>query len=108
MPKRRCIQCGTLTDRTRCPTCQRAKDRERNARRPHYHGDYQRRRNELVAAAHAWGWPCAICHQPLHPDLAWPHPDSTTADHVNPGDPNSPLRPAHARCNSARGNRDSA
>jgi hypothetical protein len=108
MPPRRCISCSTLTVGTRCPTCSRAKDRERNASRPHYRGGYQAKRAHLVAMWHDLGADCWLCGEPLHPELVWPDPMSTTADHVVPGDPGSELRPAHGLCNSARGNRDSA
>lgn len=105
MPKRRCLGCSALTERTYCPTCQRARDRERNASRPHYSGSYQRLRAEAVAYWHATGAHCWLCGEPLDPSRRWPDPLSTTADHVTPGNPDSVLRPACLRCNSARGNR---
>lgn len=40
---RPCLDCGTPTEATRCPSCQRAKDRGRNHQRTHYHGDWERR-----------------------------------------------------------------
>ena len=103
--KVRCIDCRRQCTQTRCTSCQRARDRARNHTRPQYAGDYQQRRTGLINEAHATGAPCWICGHPLQPDAAWPHPLTTTADHVRPGDPTSPLAPAHLGCNSARGNR---
>ena len=105
MPPRRCISCGTLAPRTRCQDCQRAWDRQRNARRPHYQDGYAARRNAAVAYWHAIGAHCHLCGEPLEPERRWPDPRSTTADHLTPGDPDSELAPAHARCNSSRGAR---
>ena len=42
---------------------------------------------------------CWICGGPV--DLY----DPMQADHVIPGDPESPLAPAHRSCNAARGNK---
>lgn len=98
MAKRRCLDCPNLTTSTRCATCRAAKERRRAATRPHYQGDYKARRAQLQATAtHCW-----LCGQGL-PGYPWPHPLSTTADHVVPGDPTSELRPAHLRCNTSRG-----
>lgn len=100
MANKPCLDCGKLSPGTRCPDCRRARDRQRNATRPHYQGDYQRRRAALKATAtHCW-----ICREPLTGE-PWPSPRSTTADHVVPGDPSSELRAAHLACNSSRGAR---
>jgi 5-methylcytosine-specific restriction endonuclease McrA len=49
---------------------------------------------------------CAICGQPLNPDIKWPDPWCSTADHVTPiadgGSNNGPLRAVHNRCNRQR------
>lgn len=98
MPKCRCLDCGTLTPSTRCPNCQRSRQRTRNRERPHYHGDYRTRRAAVLAeATHCW-----LCGQPLT-SAPWPHPRSSTADHVTPGDSASELRAAHLGCNASRG-----
>ena len=106
MPLRRCLSCNALTQGSRCGGCRRAADRKRNAERPHYQGDYRRRADQAKAVWHATQAGCWICGGALDPHLPWPDPLSTTADHVRPGDPTSPLRPAHLRCYSSRGNRD--
>ena len=80
-----CLDCGTLTPNTRCHTCHQAS-------RKHYKGDYaQRSRQVRDTATHCW-----ICGQPAKPNDPW------TADHYYPGDPTSPLLPAHKSCNSRR------
>ncbi|USC18124.1 HNH endonuclease [Rhodococcus sp. 11-3] len=52
---------------------------------------------------------CGICGGPIDLSLPAGHKESWTLDHIIPlaqgGDPESPynVRPAHMRCNSARG-----
>lgn len=54
---------------------------------------------------------CCKCGQPLNPDLEWPHPWSTSIEHLVPlhhgGDPLDPdnLDAAHLHCNVKDGNR---
>jgi hypothetical protein len=81
MPKRPCLDCGRLSEGTRCPDHQRAKDRvtlqSKRTRRPRISRAEEARR---AAAVRAWrtrhgdvcpGWRCD------------PHPSSDlTADHV--------------------------
>lgn len=55
-----------------------------------------------------WGTVCWLCHKPIDLNVEHPHPDSFTIDHVLPrahggGDDVRNLRPAHRRCNNARG-----
>ena len=100
---RRCLDCGQLTRASRCPTCQQQRNAARNARRTHLHGDYPARRRALRAAAEAADAACWICGKPIDYAARWPDPASFTADHVVPGDPDSDLMPAHARCNASRG-----
>ncbi len=53
---------------------------------------------------------CALCGHPIDKSLPANHPMSWTADHIDPLSDGgaeialSNLRPAHMRCNSARGN----
>ena len=97
VPVRPCIEpdCPRLTRGTRCAEHQRQHDRARNARRTHYQGDYRKRAKQVRDSAVL----CHLCGQGARPGDPW------TADHVRPGDPTSPLRPAHKSCNSRRGNR---
>ena len=62
---------------------------------------YVKNRKKILATAEI----CAICGQPLHPELSYPHPLSTTADHIIPiargGHPNDldNLQAVHLMCN---------
>lgn len=105
MYARPCRRCTTPTrHRSRlCPACRRTHDHDRNNRRTHYAGTYPARRAQLRHEAEQANAPCWICGQPIAYHHDNPHPDSFTADHVTPSDPASELRPAHLRCNSARG-----
>lgn len=57
--------------------------------------------------------PCGVCGYPIDQQLKWPHPLSWSCDHIVPRSqlqPNDPrnwhisnARPAHLRCNTARG-----
>lgn len=96
--KRPCVTCGTLTEGlTYCEPCRLERERKRSARRGrrHYTGDYARRARAVRESASQ----CWICGEGARPDDPW------TADHVLPGDPASPLLPAHRSCNSRRGSR---
>jgi len=96
--KRPCFDCGTLTPATRCPPCAtRIATQRANKRppRPHYSGDYRRRAAQVRAnATHCW-----ICGRGAIDGDPW------QADHLQPGNPDSPLLAAHRSCNAARGNR---
>lgn len=56
------------------------------------------------------GWVCHLCELEVDPSLAWPHPRSTSLDHVVPlaaggiHDPEN-VRLAHLACNTAKGAR---
>ena len=92
--KRPCLDCRNLTEnKSRCDSCESRRDSIRNASRRHYAGDYAKR----AAAVRAGAVTCWICGLPRIEGDPW------TADHVLPGDPNSPLLPAHRSCNSRRG-----
>ena len=98
--RRVCLTCGTLTSNgSHCENCAQQKERTRSRQRGtrHYTGDYRRRAAQVRANATE----CWLCHEGAKADDPW------TADHVVPGDPTSPLAPAHRSCNSRRGNRPS-
>jgi len=59
-----------------------------------YTAQYRKQALEVRANATT----CWICDQGPKPDDPW------TADHVDAGQPTSPLLPAHRSCNSRRGN----
>ena len=96
MAQRPCITCGTPTPTTRCPTCE-------HTRRTQLYDNptYRATRETAQREQHT----CWLCGHPIPPNATWPNPHSLTLDHVHPGQPHSPLRPAHLTCNSARGNR---
>ena len=90
---RPCLVCRTPTPNTRCPACQREKDRA--TWEPGQYGGLYRRNRRTILAQSVRCWRCG-------------KPGATTADHIIPralggSDELSNLRPAHARCNSAAG-----
>lgn len=104
-----CIESGCPNPATSGPRCephrlaeQRARSKRRGAR--HYDHPY---RTHCAELRQAWtadpGTRCSLCARPLENREGF---DRWTCDHVNPGDPASPLAPAHPHCNSAKGNRD--
>ena len=94
-----CLTCGVLIDSgSRCETCRLERERKRDAQRgPRtlYSGDYKRRAREVRQNAVQ----CWICGGPARESDPW------TADHIYPGQYDSPLAAAHKSCNSARGNK---
>lgn len=63
-----------------------------------------------AAVIDAYGTECSICHRLIDLGRAWPDPECLTLDHVVPrslGGSNNlaNLRPAHKRCNEAKGAR---
>lgn len=94
-----CLTCGKLTtNASRCDPCHaahaRALDAKRDpAKRQHYKGDYRRRAKAVREAASV----CWLCGEGERQGDPW------QADHVVPGEPESPLMPAHRSCNIRRG-----
>jgi len=98
--KRPCLDCGKLTELgNRCQyharIVQAKRDEQREPKRIHYKGDYQKRAKQVRDNATS----CWICKEGYRPNDPW------TADHLIPGDRYSPLASAHRSCNSRRGNR---
>lgn len=105
---RPCLDCGALTTiGNRCEKHQMARGREKQRREANsierqakkkllYSNPDYRRRAALIRQNAVVCW---LCKKPGRVGDPW------TADHVNPGDPNSELRPAHRSCNSKRGNK---
>ena len=103
--RRPCLVCGSLSFGSRCDVhqaeanayMQRRKDTpERLAKkRLMYNTDYRRRRKEVLSNAIE----CHLCKRPFVSG------DEVEADHLLPGNPNSPLAAAHRRCNQSRGDK---
>ena len=90
-----CLECGVLVlGRNRCDTHYRKYliKYESTRNREHYKGDYKTRAKRVRENATV----CWICLK------SFTDPAEITADHYNPGDPYSPLLPAHKSCNSRR------
>jgi hypothetical protein len=91
---RTCLDCRSLSaNGSRCQTCTGRREAGRAAGRAHYRGDYRKRAAEVRATATI----CWLCGDGVRVDDPW------TADHVDPGNPDSILLAAHRSCNSARG-----
>lgn len=93
-----CLDCGTLVrGSNRCPEHKAINEikRQRKKNRGHYRGDYGKRSKFVRDNAEV----CWLCGDGYRADDPW------TADHYYPGEPDSPLLPAHRSCNSRRGNK---
>jgi 5-methylcytosine-specific restriction endonuclease McrA len=100
---RPCLECGTLAHGSRCQIHQAELDRKNEQRK----NTYERRRRKaalydsnyrkLARGVKAAATHCHLCGKPFTTQ------DRIEADHVLPGDPNSPLAPAHRLCNQKRG-----
>jgi hypothetical protein len=94
-----CLKCNQLTtDGSYCRACRpvRVESPERRARKAQlYNSDYRRQAKQLKATATH----CHICNR------AFEYGDRVEADHLIPGEKNSPLAPSHRVCNQRRGNK---
>lgn len=98
-----CLDCGKLSrNGSRCDAHQKVKKKQWDAPKAarkratgQYGGDY-RKRARLIRETAVYCW---LCGGEPRTD------DPMQADHVIPGDPMSPLAPAHRSCNAARGNK---
>jgi hypothetical protein len=90
-----CLGCGKPTETSRCPACRLPSAPWTAAKRQLYGNDYRKRAKQVRDTATT----CWICGGGPSPTDPW------QADHLNPGDPASPLQAAHRSCNIARGNR---
>jgi 5-methylcytosine-specific restriction protein A len=103
MARRPCLtpRCAGLAPpgQPRCTTCEQAHQRERNATRSHYHGDWAKLAREAVAAHRAThgDW-CPGWRRPPHPAT------DLTADHIDPRSLAAGIRILCRGCNSRRGN----
>lgn len=100
---RPCIICGTLSrGSNRCDDHKKSqirseeKEAERAAKKKILYGPHYRKRAAQVRATAS---ACHICGEGARPNDPW------QADHLIPGDPMSPLAPAHRSCNAKRGDK---
>jgi hypothetical protein len=93
MTVRTCLDCGIPTVRTtRCPDCERQRQRNRNAARGDRYGlEHRRLRRQWAAIVNSGTVTCARCHRLIVPSSRW------HLDHL----PDGSSHPAHARCNEA-------
>jgi 5-methylcytosine-specific restriction endonuclease McrA len=94
MPRRPCLQCGTLTPGTRCPYCTRDRDRARGSRQQRgYDRAYEQARDTAIRGATH----CATCGQPFTTD------NPATGGHVvarrRGGSTSDGIKPECRRCN---------
>jgi len=100
---RPCSTCGKLTrGQNKCEKHQaemmaqlELKRRMRKMASGQYSGDYKKRAKQVRDTAVI----CHICKEGFRLGDPW------QADHLIPGNPVSPLAPAHRSCNAARGNK---
>lgn len=99
-----CLICNVLTSgdtycklhKLEADERERIRQRGRKAGRTLYNStNYRKQRAWLKATATH----CHLCKQPFT------NRGDITADHLIPGNPNSPLAAAHSLCNSRRGNK---
>lgn len=99
-----CLDCQMLTknDESRCDVHQKRVDELAAIRRAgvkkatgQYSGDYKKRAKEVRLNAVV----CHLCGEGARWGDMW------EADHLYPGEPDSPLLPAHRSCNQRRGNK---
>ena len=101
-----CVICGTLSRGSRCPEHQKELDTRKQAAKnsdPNYKAKksalygyaHQQARRQVIATAII----CHICSKPFT------YGEKIDADHLIPGDPYSPLAPAHPSCNRSRGSK---
>lgn len=104
---RPCLTCQTLTTNgSRCTNCETLRRRRYERTRPPkpqagHHKDPRYRRLSATLRTQWNADPyttCWLCGEGRRAGDPW------QADHVIPGDLNSPLQPAHRSCNSRRGN----
>jgi len=89
MINRVCLDCHRITPYgSRCPACQAVRDQL-------YKGAYRKESKAVREAAQV----CWLCGEGYRLGDPW------TADHVDAGNAESPLLPAHRSCNSRRGNK---
>lgn len=70
MPRRPCIECGTITEGTRCKRCRSERNQERDRHRGStdergYGADHRAEKTRLHPIVKAGGVLCSRCRQPI-------------------------------------------
>lgn len=101
MPFRKpCLDCGALSYNSRCPVHEARVMQLRDIKRAEKKKTlYNKSYKKAAAVVRATAIVCHICK-----DGARAH-DPWQADHLDAGNPNSPLAAAHRSCNASRGNK---
>jgi len=92
MPIYPCITCGDLTGEPYCPRHTPRRRPKPFTHRLLYNSNYRKEAKKIRENATV----CWVCGLPPTPR------DPIQADHLYPGNPNSPLLPAHRSCNIRR------
>lgn len=95
-----CLDCGALSYGTRCEIHTRQLQQMKDLRRAEhkktlYNSDYRKQAKIVRDTAII----CHICKDGPRANDPW------QADHLDAGNPNSPLAAAHRSCNAARGDK---
>ena len=98
--KKPCLDCGALSYNSRCDIHTRRIAQLKDVRRAEhkktlYNKDYKNAARTVRETAIV----CHLCGDGARANDPW------QADHLNAGDPQSPLAAAHRSCNASRGNK---
>ena len=98
--KKPCLDCGVLSDGSRCEIHTRRVEQLRDIKRAGkkralYNSDYRKQAAIVRATAIA----CHLCGDGARLNDPW------QADHLDAGNPASPLAAAHRSCNAKRGDK---
>jgi hypothetical protein len=95
-----CLDCGKLSLETRCEVHSKRVEQLRDVRRAEKKKVlYNSRYRKEAAYVRATAIVCHICGDGARMSDPW------QADHLDPGNPDSPLAAAHRSCNAKRGDK---
>lgn len=97
-----------------CATCcldrRRARSRDQDHRRRAFMRMGESERIDSLEIYERDGWRCGLCYERVDPQLAWPHPQSPSLDHIIPlarggNHVRTNVQLAHLTCNLSKGAR---
>ena len=95
-----CLDCGALSLETRCEVHRKRVEQLRDVRRAEKKKNlYNSRYKKQAAIVRATAIVCHICGDGARMSDPW------QADHLDAGNPDSPLAAAHRSCNAKRGDK---